>query len=279
MHIGTRLKEERERLGLSQTALADRASVTRKTQFNYEEGERVPDADYLVAVAGAGVDVLYVLMGTKLPIVAAAAKEAVKWPAATNAKTALELQDAPRTNPTALGVSDRAYRDEMTVALTRDTLPLVLSVANKQGRFREYQVIPQIQGQASAGKADRGGHATADPIVNLGGEMAFTAEWLERQVGIHHGQLVSIRVTGDSMAPTITDGDTVIVDTEDRKVTVSGVYVIAPHGRYQLKRIHLRMDGSLKIMSDNAAYEPEVLAANQVEGLGVVGRMVWPKAK
>lgn len=61
--IGSRLKEERERLGLSQTALADVGGATRKTQFNYETDTRRPDADYLASIAGAGVDVLYVLLG------------------------------------------------------------------------------------------------------------------------------------------------------------------------------------------------------------------------
>lgn len=63
--IGKRLKEEREKLGLNQTDFAGIGGVGRKSQFNYEEGERQPDASYLVAIAGAGVDVLYVLTGQR----------------------------------------------------------------------------------------------------------------------------------------------------------------------------------------------------------------------
>jgi len=36
-----------------------------KTQLLYEKGERKPDIDYLVAVACAGVDVLYVITGKR----------------------------------------------------------------------------------------------------------------------------------------------------------------------------------------------------------------------
>lgn len=63
MPIAERLAEERKRLGLSQTEFAALGGVGRKTQFNYESGERSPDAEYLAAVSGAGVDVLYVVTG------------------------------------------------------------------------------------------------------------------------------------------------------------------------------------------------------------------------
>jgi len=61
--IGDRLKEERERLGFNQTELAAKAGASKNSQYNYEKGERSPDASYLAAVADQGVDVLYVVTG------------------------------------------------------------------------------------------------------------------------------------------------------------------------------------------------------------------------
>jgi transcriptional regulator with XRE-family HTH domain len=63
--LGDRLREERERLGLAQGALAERAGVTRKTQYSYEQGVGSPDAQYLVSAAGVGIDVVYVLTGAR----------------------------------------------------------------------------------------------------------------------------------------------------------------------------------------------------------------------
>ncbi|AGN77371.1 Cro/Cl family transcriptional regulator [Pseudomonas putida H8234] len=63
--IGDRLKEERERLGLNQTDFAALAGASKNTQYNYEKGERSPDANYLAAAASQGVDVLYVLTGER----------------------------------------------------------------------------------------------------------------------------------------------------------------------------------------------------------------------
>lgn len=61
--IGARLREERNRLGLSQEAFGAIPGVTKQAQIRYEKGERHPDTLYLAAIAAAGVDVLYVLTG------------------------------------------------------------------------------------------------------------------------------------------------------------------------------------------------------------------------
>lgn len=68
MGIGNRLREERERLGFNQTDLATLGGASKNSQYNYEKGDRHPDTAYLAAVAGHGVDVLYVITGQRLPI-------------------------------------------------------------------------------------------------------------------------------------------------------------------------------------------------------------------
>ncbi|WP_028696140.1 helix-turn-helix domain-containing protein [Pseudomonas cremoricolorata] len=65
MNIGERLREERVRLGLNQADFAAIAGVTKTSQFNYEKGERSPDAAYLAALALHGVDILYVVTGER----------------------------------------------------------------------------------------------------------------------------------------------------------------------------------------------------------------------
>jgi len=66
--IGDRLKEERERLGFNQTEFAAKAGASKNSQYNYEKGERSPDANYLAAVAEQGVDILYVVTGQRMPV-------------------------------------------------------------------------------------------------------------------------------------------------------------------------------------------------------------------
>ena len=63
MSIGVRLREERERLAMSQEKFAALGGVQKRAQINYESGERLPDAGYLAAIAADGADVMYILTG------------------------------------------------------------------------------------------------------------------------------------------------------------------------------------------------------------------------
>ncbi|MGV6395723.1 helix-turn-helix domain-containing protein [Pseudomonas caspiana] len=65
--IGTRLRRERRRLGLSQREMGQLGGVAVNAQGKYESGERIPKADYLAALACVGVDVLYVLTSRHSP--------------------------------------------------------------------------------------------------------------------------------------------------------------------------------------------------------------------
>ncbi len=67
LNIGERLKEERVRLGFNQAEFAAFGGVAKTSQFNYEKGDRSPDADYLAAVSAQGVDILYVVTGERKP--------------------------------------------------------------------------------------------------------------------------------------------------------------------------------------------------------------------
>ncbi|SFU85657.1 Helix-turn-helix domain-containing protein [Paenacidovorax caeni] len=65
MPIGERLREERERLGLSQPKFAELAGTTKQTLFSWESGRTAPDGFQMAAFSAAGVDVLYVLTGER----------------------------------------------------------------------------------------------------------------------------------------------------------------------------------------------------------------------
>lgn len=67
VEIGDRLKLERQRIGLGQAEFGAKAGVSKTSQFNYESGERMPDASYLAAAHTMGVDVLYVVTGQRSP--------------------------------------------------------------------------------------------------------------------------------------------------------------------------------------------------------------------
>jgi transcriptional regulator with XRE-family HTH domain len=61
MSFGTRLADERKRLGLKQAEFAALVATTVAKQSLYENDKRELRADYLARLAEAGVDVVYVL--------------------------------------------------------------------------------------------------------------------------------------------------------------------------------------------------------------------------
>lgn len=63
MNLGERIKKERKRLMLSQTACAALGNASKGSQISWEKGLASPNANVLAAWAAAGFDVVYVLTG------------------------------------------------------------------------------------------------------------------------------------------------------------------------------------------------------------------------
>lgn len=98
MSVGIRLKEERARLGLSQSVLAQAGGVARSSQAYFEADTHLPGGAYLIAIDKLGIDVLYVLTGQR----AGGATAAPPAPALTPEQRAL------LDNYAACGPDDRA---------------------------------------------------------------------------------------------------------------------------------------------------------------------------
>jgi transcriptional regulator with XRE-family HTH domain len=66
MGFGARLAEERKRLGLKQAEFAALVGTDVPKQSLYENDRRELRADYLARLAGAEIDIVYVLTGTRM---------------------------------------------------------------------------------------------------------------------------------------------------------------------------------------------------------------------
>lgn len=64
--FGNRLREERVRLGYTQTAFGAVGGVEKNTQSNYEHGKRSPDANYLERISKVGADVHFLICGERV---------------------------------------------------------------------------------------------------------------------------------------------------------------------------------------------------------------------
>lgn len=63
--IGSRLREERERLGQTQADFAALGGASKRSQIEWEKGGQTPNAEFLAKVGLQGVDVQYILTGTR----------------------------------------------------------------------------------------------------------------------------------------------------------------------------------------------------------------------
>jgi hypothetical protein len=135
-------------------------------------------------------------------------------------------------------------------------------------RAEDYVLIPQLAIEASAGSGIEPGDET--PLAVL----AFQANWVR---GIASGRpeaLTVIGVEGDSMLPTLADGDQILVDTDDRERLRDGIYVLRTDEALLVKRLSVNpATRRLTIRSDNEAY-PSWDDCDPA-GVHVVGRVVW----
>lgn len=89
-------------------------------------------------------------------------------------------------------------------------------------------------------------------------------------------QVVAARVRGDSMSPRLLDGDTILIDTSDKRPQDGQVFAIAVESELKVKRLIRRMDGSWVISSDNKSdpsYQDETISHHNFENLRVIGKV------
>lgn len=109
------------------------------------------------------------------------------------------------------------------------------------------------------------------PVAHI----AFDPGWLRRVARGRPEQLALIRVAGESMAPTLGDGDDILIDCGDGTERLrDGVYVLRLDGALVVKRLALAADReAVTIRSDNPAWAD--LPPRPAAALDLVGRVVW----
>ncbi|MBY0520639.1 MAG: LexA family transcriptional regulator [Sphingomonas sp.] len=121
--------------------------------------------------------------------------------------------------------------------------------------------VPQLDVAASAGPG-----ALVDEDRHAGGEAIDPA--LLRRLGVRAEDLSIVTARGESMLPTIADGDELLVDRSDRRLKADGLFVARIDGALVVKRL-ARDGAAIVVTSDNPAYPPD-----RVTSIDVIGRVV-----
>lgn len=80
----------------------------------------------------------------------------------------------------------------------------------------------------------------------------------------------AINVTGDSMEPTLNNGNIIFIDKSRDDVSKDGIYAFINDNGLFVKRIQKRIDGALDIISDNKEYPMQVAKKDEITVLGKV---------
>jgi phage repressor protein C with HTH and peptisase S24 domain len=146
----------------------------------------------------------------------------------------------------------------------------------------EYVLVPLLESKVTGGPE---GEILYEEVSD---HLPFKRWWVEKLVGKspdRHKDLLLVRVRGDSMSPTISQGEVALVDTcelERLQIRNASVYlVVLPDGSVALKRLALiETDDRTRIlcMSDNiSGYKPfefNVDPSKQIKEY-VLGRVRW----
>ena len=135
-----------------------------------------------------------------------------------------------------------------------------------EGEHSGFAHVPRYNVEA---EALRGELLRSEQIVDY---LAFKKEWVQTRLNADPRNLLLIEAVGDSMAPTLNDSDLLLVDLAEPRFRHDGIYVLRRDHELEVKRLQRLPDGSLKIISDNSAYESATVPGDSVL---IIGRVIW----
>ena len=278
MSIGKRLLEQRKLAGYSsQEQLGDALGVSFTTIARWEKDQSPIPSDKLVGMGALGLDAVYILTG-KTGDVAGFQKPRSR----KNNEIAESQNTKPATSPV---LGDEIVADQMADGtwrvrsssgeILRGTTDEVIrhlrerAAPYEAGRDRtpdvnDYAWIPLYDVEVSAGS---GRFFDNENILTY---LAFTKYSLRKQ-GLQPDMLACVRVSGDSMEPTIQSNDAVMIDM--RQTTAdSGIFVFRVGEVLYLKRL-VREGAGVRVISDNDIYPSWLIQPG--EDFQIVGKRVW----
>jgi len=134
------------------------------------------------------------------------------------------------------------------------------------------EVLPQVPRYDLQLSAGSGAFIDRAQLLD---HIPFTPAFLRRKLGRSTTDgLVMLEARGDSMEPTLGNGDLVMVDMRERDLQ-GGLMAFVYNDTAFIKRLR-PLIGGVEIISDNAdLYKPELIDRAQLDELQIIGRVRW----
>ena len=113
----------------------------------------------------------------------------------------------------------------------------------------------------------------AEPHEEAVIKVRVDAQLLRERVGANFKHIKIASVSGDSMEPTLSHGDQVLVDTSCTRFVDNAIYAIQQDEHLRFKRITLKLDGSIIVKSD-ATPDVETYTAEVAARFFVIGMVI-----
>lgn len=109
--------------------------------------------------------------------------------------------------------------------------------------------------------------------TNVCGGFPFYRDWLEAKTAI--GNLVLLRITGDSMEPLIQNNDLALINRKDNQVVEAGLFAVAFNNAVFIKRLCME-PGKIIMRSENSKISPDIIVElSDFKLIKILGRLVW----
>ena len=104
--------------------------------------------------------------------------------------------------------------------------------------------------------------------------LSFSPNFLRQLTSQQPDQLAGLAVRGDSMDPTLSHGDHILIDLTCTAPTIDGVYVIKMDQALLVKRLQMNFASRcVTVISDNSKYA--AIKNVKCDAIQVVGRVIW----
>ncbi len=240
----------------------------------FREGKGIGSGAELARLSGVPEATYRAYESGRRPLTPRAARElavplGVTWQALLFGKEGQDIAGAITTPEQAAALlGQRVSRAPAPAQTMRRPGPALGAEVVSMGGDR-WALLPVYDAQASAGP----GQAIDNETVLH--RIAFREEWVQTVTNAPLDQLAVITVDGDSMEPTLRQGDSVLVDfRQNRPSRKDGIYVIRTDGGLQVKRLQVELGrNQITVLSDNPAYEAQRHLSP--EDIHVLGRVIW----
>ncbi|CAH0528282.1 putative HTH-type transcriptional regulator [Allocatenococcus thiocycli] len=231
-----RLKKARTSLGLSQEEMAEAVGAKKRGYQDNERGVTTPNSSVIAGFVKLGFNANWLLSGVG----------------------GMRLEQVRHIKPS----PDIVEEDK--VRLYNLGKPIKRRLNSVES---EVVQVPIYSVQVSTGNG-----AICDDEKITGSEPYSRAYLRKRNLQFENLAIVSSK--GDSMEPTITNNDRLLVDIS-RTTPIDGkIFVIRLGEELYAKRVQCLVGGGLTIISDNKEYPPQVLDQTQVHQLEVIGQVM-----